>query len=299
MMSASTCPGPTEGSWSTSPTRISAARRGTALSSACSSGTSTIETSSTTSRSASSGCSSWRLKPPWAGSASSSRCRVLASRPVASLIRLAARPVGAASAMAGVLARRICRMVLTSVVLPTPGPPVITSTLARSASRTASRWLSARVIPALRSAQGIACSGSTAGQGGRPARSRRSRSAMPCSARCSPARNTHGAALDRVGHHRPLGELQRQGRVDHLGRDLEQLGGERSQLVGGQAAVALVHGLGQRVGDPGPGADHRRLLDPEPHRDLVGALEADAADVARQPVGVLARSPGRHRRRRS
>ena len=39
-------------------------------------------------------------------------------------------------------------MVLTSMVLPTPGPPVITSTFERSARRTASRWLSARVIPA-------------------------------------------------------------------------------------------------------------------------------------------------------
>ena len=51
--------------------------------------------------------------------------------------------------------------------------------------------------------------------------------------------------------------------------------------------MALVHGLGQSVADPGPGADHRRLLDPEPHRDLIGALEADAPDVAGQAVGVL------------
>ena len=61
------------------------------------------------------------LEAASAGSASSSRCRVLASSPVASLIRLAARPVGAASAMSRVLARRISRMALTSVVLPTPG----------------------------------------------------------------------------------------------------------------------------------------------------------------------------------
>ena len=60
-----------------------------------------------------------------------------------------------------------------------------------------------------------------------------------------------------------------------------------AQLVRGQAAVALVQRLGQGVGDPGPGADHRRLLDAEPRRDLVGALEADAADVAGEPVGVL------------
>ena len=74
-------------------------------------------------------------------------------------------------------------MALTSVVLPTPGPPVITSTFARSASRTASFWLSARLIPIFRSTQGIAFSGSTASQGGRPAPSPISRSAMLSSAR--------------------------------------------------------------------------------------------------------------------
>src|SRR5262249_34386544 len=51
MTSASTCPGPTEGSWSTSPTSSSAARSGKALSSARISGTSTMDVSSTTSRS--------------------------------------------------------------------------------------------------------------------------------------------------------------------------------------------------------------------------------------------------------
>jgi hypothetical protein len=45
--------------------------------------------------------------------------------------------------------------------------------------------------------------------------------------------------------------------------------------------VALVHRLGQGVGDPRPRPDHRRRLDPEPLRDLVGGLEPDATDVAR------------------
>ena len=179
-------------------------------------------------------------------------------------------------------------MLLTRVVLPTPGPPVITSSLARRARRTASRWLGARPSPSLCSTQAIAGSASTAGQGGLPAARPRSRSAMPCSARYSPARNTHGAALDRVGHHRPVRQLQLEGGVDQLGRDRQQLGGERAQLVGGQAAMALVHGLGQGIADPGPGPDHRPGLDAEPHRDLVGTLEADAADVAREPVGVVA-----------
>ena len=51
--------------------------------------------------------------------------------------------------------------------------------------------------------------------------------------------------------------------------------------------MALVHRLGQRVGYPGAHPDHRGLLDAELHRDRVGGLEADAADVARQPIGVL------------
>jgi hypothetical protein len=91
-------------------------------------------------------------------------------------------------------------MVLVSVVLPTPGPPLITSTFERSANRTASHWLSARAIPTFRSAQGIARSGSTGGQGKGPAISRRSRSAIPCSVRWSPARGTVNlSAEDREG----------------------------------------------------------------------------------------------------
>ena len=57
MMSASTCPGPTEGSWSTSPTISSADPSGTAASSERMSRTSTIDVSSTASRPQSSGFS--------------------------------------------------------------------------------------------------------------------------------------------------------------------------------------------------------------------------------------------------
>ena len=78
---------------------------GTAFSSACISMTSTIEVSSTTSRSQSSGLSSLRLKPPPLGSTSSRRWMVLASKPVASVMRLAARPVGAHSSKLHALRR--------------------------------------------------------------------------------------------------------------------------------------------------------------------------------------------------
>src|SRR5215469_2556746 len=53
---------------------------------------------------------------------------VFASTPVASLRRFAARPVGAHSKQRSFFARRISRIESTSVVFPTPGPPVITNT---------------------------------------------------------------------------------------------------------------------------------------------------------------------------
>jgi hypothetical protein len=43
--------------------------------------------------------------------------------------------------MAMVFARRILRIEFTSVVLPTPGPPVITNAFEASATWTASIWL--------------------------------------------------------------------------------------------------------------------------------------------------------------
>src|ERR1700736_1113046 len=51
--------------------------------------------------------------------------------------------------------------------------------------------------------------------------------------------------------------------------------------------MSLVHRLGESVRNPGAHADHRRLLDAEPHCDRVRGLEADAADIAGETVGVL------------
>src|SRR5271166_98732 len=56
------------------------------------------------------------------------------------LIGLTAEQIGAQSAMVMALAARIFSRELTSVVLPTPGPPVMTSTFEARATRTASRW---------------------------------------------------------------------------------------------------------------------------------------------------------------
>ena len=102
-----------------------------------------------------------------------------------------------------------------------------------------------------------------------------------------PGQEQAGAALGRVADDGTIGQLQRDRCIHHRDGDLQQRGGALAQLVRRQAAMALVHGFGQSVADPGPGADHRRLLDPEPHRDLIGTLEADAPDVAGQAVGVL------------
>jgi len=97
-------------------------------------------------------------------------------------MRLAARPVGAQRRSLAALADRMRRIEFTMVVLPTPGPPVMTSTFERSARRMASAWLAARVSPVRLSIHGRALPASISGQGTAPDNRRRSRSAMPFSA---------------------------------------------------------------------------------------------------------------------
>src|SRR6266568_4143158 len=102
-----------------SPTRL-----GTARTSECMSGTSTMEVSSTTRSPQARVFYSFLLNRPVAGSISSRRWIVFASKPVVSVSRFAARPVGAHSRHFTPLALRIIRIEFTSVVFPTPGPPV-------------------------------------------------------------------------------------------------------------------------------------------------------------------------------
>ena len=139
--------------------------------------------SSTTSRSQASGLSSVRRNSPVRGSVSSRRWMVFASSPVLSDNRFAARPVGAQSATRTCLAIKIFRIELTRVVLPTPGPPVMTTTLLESAVLTASRWLAANCKPVRRSTHGIALAASMYGQDGLTDTRVLNRSAMVCSAR--------------------------------------------------------------------------------------------------------------------
>ena len=98
-----------------------------------------------------------------------------------------------------------------------------------------------------------------------------------------------GRVFHRVRDHRAVGQLQLQVQrgADQFGGNLQELGRERSQLLFRQAAMSLVHRLGQRMADAGADPDHGRLLDAELHGDRIGRHEADAADVAGEPVGVL------------
>ena len=67
---------------------------------------------------------------------------VRASHPVASFSRLAARPVGAARSTRADARSKIFSTALTMVVLPVPGPPVMTITLWSRAACRAWVWLS-------------------------------------------------------------------------------------------------------------------------------------------------------------
>ena len=140
-------------------------------------------------------------------------------------------------------------MALTMVVFPTPGPPVMTSTLDISASLIAATWLSARARPMCFSTHGKALSGSIQGHGNAPLASRVSRS------------------IERG--------------PDQLLRHLKELLGQRDQLFCWQTAMPLVHGLGQRIGNPRADPDRRSFLDTKLHRDGVGGLEPDTADISR------------------
>jgi hypothetical protein len=51
--------------------------------------------------------------------------------------------------------------------------------------------------------------------------------------------------------------------------------------------MSLIHGFGQRIGNPRAHPHYGVLLDAELHRHGVGRLEPDAADIARQTIGVL------------
>ncbi len=101
-------------------------------------------------------------------------------------------------------------------------------------------------------------------------------------------RQKHAACFaDAVGDNYALGQFEIECGTDEFYRHLEQLFCKRHELIRRQAAMPLVHGLGQRIRDAGAHPDHRHFFDSELHRDGVGGFEADAADVTRQAIWVL------------
>ena len=79
------------------------------------------------------------------GSNSRRRCKVLAVVPVASVIRFAALPVGAAKATFKPIFCSASRYIFKIVVLPTPGPPVKIEILLLIKLDSASSWLGDKV----------------------------------------------------------------------------------------------------------------------------------------------------------
>ena len=114
-------------------------------------------------------------------------------------------------------------MPLTMVVLPTPGPPVMTRTLDCRANRMAAIWLSASDRPVLRSIQGSAFSGSMWGQGSGPLVRRRNSLGDDLFSLVQAAEENAGRSIGRVRDHRSVCELDIQSRQGQFRRDLQQL----------------------------------------------------------------------------
>ena len=104
----------------------------------------------------------------------------------------AARPVGAASATRTPVALTMRRMESSVLVLPIPGPPVITVTFALSTNPTAFCCDTDRTRPVFCSTHGRALSRSISDQGGFPEARVTRRSAMTRSAECRPLRKMQG-----------------------------------------------------------------------------------------------------------
>ena len=83
-------------------------------------------------------------------------------------------------------------------------------------------------------------------------------------------------------------DLHRERRLDRGRVDLEQRRGARDQLGARQGAMALAERILEHVAEAGAQAERRVRRDAEALGQLIGGLEADAADVARQPVRILA-----------
>jgi hypothetical protein len=88
------------------------------------------------------------------------------------------------------------------------------------------------------------------------------------------------SVVEIIGNDGAVLKFEADSRLDQLRRHLEQLLREGNELVRWQAAMSVVHRLGERVGDAGTDANERGFLDAELGRDLVGGAEADTSNVA-------------------
>ncbi len=133
-------------------------------------GRSTIDISSTTRASPRSGFRSSRLKAPFFGWNSRTRWIVRASRPVVSARRFAARPVGAARMTSRPHFSKMSTTARMIVVLPVPGPPVMTRIFFSNDWRMARFWSSEKARPRSFSVAATAASRSkSGGRQGKPA----------------------------------------------------------------------------------------------------------------------------------
>ncbi len=105
-----------------------------------------MDASSTTSKEQAKGLFSFLPNPSSFGLNSSKRCMVFASTPLVSVMRFAARPVGAASNTFAPADWKTLIMAFKIVVFPVPGPPVSTIIFDRTAVFTALSCSSANSI---------------------------------------------------------------------------------------------------------------------------------------------------------
>ena len=127
--------------------------------------------------------------------------------------------------MRSFLAARMRRMALIKVVFPTPGPPVITSTLLARACSTAAFWLAASSRPRRCSTQGMALAASIASPGRAALRQRlKSRRDAPLIA-VQVGKEDRRLTGQGVDHHRALGQLQIEGALDQAALHRHPTGG--------------------------------------------------------------------------
>ena len=185
------------------------------------------------------------------------------------------------------LAGTIRRMALTSVVLPTPGPPVMITTLSRSRPhRVACVTASARPVCAPPKAR--PCRRRSAGHGGPPATEPAATCCATPASTMQRRKITGSPSIVSPRRWRSAPVSRDQSPPQRVCRDLQQpLRGVR-EGVPGQGAMAVAGRLLQHVANAGAGADGRVVRNAESPSDRVGGLESDAAEC-RAPAGTDSR----------